>query len=249
MTDLPAQAGQRPEGELGPGSKPLVLLVEDEPQMRKFVRIALESHDYRVVEAATAAEGLQQATAYAPDAVLLDLGLPDTDGSVVIRRLREWTAVPILVISARGNEDSKVKALDGGADDYLTKPFGAAELMARLRVALRHAAQSKEVPSTLVRAGEDVEVDLVKRIVRVRGEEVHLTPIEYKLLVALLKHAGMVMTHRQLLDQVWGPGHAHQMQYLRVYMTQLRHKLERNPARPRLLVTEPGIGYRLKAEV
>jgi two-component system KDP operon response regulator KdpE len=230
-------------------SKPLVLVVEDEPQMRKFVRIALESHDYRVVEAATAGEGLQQATAYTPDAVLLDLGLPDTDGISVIRRLREWSTVPILVISARGNEESKVKALDGGADDYLTKPFGAAELMARLRVSLRHAAQSKEIPSTSVRAGEDVEVDLVKRIVRVRGEEVHLTPIEYKLLVALLKHAGMVMTHRQLLEQVWGPGHAHQMQYLRVYMTQLRHKLERNPARPRLLVTEPGIGYRLKAEI
>ncbi len=227
---------------------PLVLVVEDEPQMRKFVRIALESHDYRVVEASTAAEGLQQATAYAPDAVLLDLGLPDADGIGVIRRLREWSAMPILVISARGHEESKVKALDGGADDYLTKPFGAAELMARLRVALRHAAQQKEVPSTLVRIGEDVEVDLVKRIVRVRGEEVHLTPIEYKLLVALVKHAGMVMTHRQLLEQVWGPGHAHQMQYLRVYMTQLRHKLERNPARPRMLVTEPGIGYRLKAD-
>jgi two-component system KDP operon response regulator KdpE len=249
MTELPSQAGGRPEGPTGTGSKPLVLVVEDEPQMRKFVRIALESHDYRVVEASTASEGLQQATAYTPDAVLLDLGLPDTDGIAVIRRLREWSTVPILVISARGNEESKVKALDGGADDYLTKPFGAAELMARLRVALRHAAQSKEVPSTSVHAGEDVEVDLVKRVVRVRGEEVHLTPIEYKLLVALLKHAGMVMTHRQLLEQVWGPGHAHQMQYLRVYMTQLRHKLERNPARPRILLTEPGIGYRLKAEV
>jgi two-component system KDP operon response regulator KdpE len=230
-------------------SRPLVLVVEDEPQMRKFVRIALESHDYRVVEAATAAEGLQHATVYTPDAVLLDLGLPDTDGIGVIRRLREWSTVPILVISARGNEESKVKALDGGADDYLTKPFGAAELMARLRVALRHAAQQKEVPTTLVRVGDDVEIDLVKRIVRVRGEEVHLTPFEYKLLVALVKHSGMVMTHRQLLEQVWGPGHAHQMEYLRVFMKQLRHKLERIPARPRMLLTEPGIGYRLKADV
>jgi two-component system KDP operon response regulator KdpE len=229
-------------------TKPLVLIVEDEPQMRKFVRIALESHDYRVVEAATAAEGIQQASAYMPDAVLLDLGLSDMDGLEVTKRLREWSSVPILIISARGQEGSKVAALDGGADDYLTKPFGAAELMARLRVALRHSAQAREVPSTVVRIGEDVEVDLIKRIVRVRGEDVHLTPIEYKLLVTLAKHAGMVMTHRQLLEQVWGPGHAHQMQYLRVYMTQLRHKLERNPARPRVLLTEPGIGYRLKAE-
>jgi two-component system KDP operon response regulator KdpE len=226
----------------------LVLVVEDEPQMRKFVRIALESHDYRVVEAGTAAEGIQQATAYTPDAVLLDLGLPDMDGTEVTRRLREWSAVPILVISARGQEESKVRALDGGADDYLTKPFGAAELMARLRVALRHASRAGQAPTNVVRAGEDVEVDLAKRVVRVRGEEVHLTPIEYKLLVALIKHAGMVMTHRQLLDQVWGPGHAHQMQYLRVYMTQLRHKLERNPARPKVLLTEPGIGYRLKSD-
>ena len=226
--------------------KAVVLVVDDEPQMRKFVRITLEAHDYRVIEATTAAEGIQQATAYTPDAVLLDLGLPDADGLDVTRRLREWSSVPILVISARGQEESKVKALDGGADDYLTKPFGSGELMARLRVALRHAAQAQEVPSTVWRSGDDMEVDLVKRVVCVSGAEVHLTPIEYKLLVTLVKHAGMVMTHRQLLEQVWGPGHAHQMQYLRVYMTQLRHKLEKNPARPRLIVTEPGIGYRLK---
>jgi two-component system KDP operon response regulator KdpE len=229
-------------------ARALVLLVEDEPQMRKFIRIALEAHDYRVIEAATGDEGLRQATSYAPDAVLLDLGLPDGDGLTIAKRLREWSTVPILVISARGQEDVKVRALDGGADDYLTKPFGAAELMARLRVALRHAAQSKQAPSAIVRIGDDVEIDLVKRIVRVRGEEVHLTPIEYKLLTTLAKHAGMVMTHRQLLEQVWGPGHAHQMQYLRVYMTQLRHKLEKRPARPRHLLTEPGIGYRLKTE-
>ena len=229
--------------------RPLVLVVEDEPQMRKFVRIALESHDYRVIEAATAAEAIQQAASHTPDAVVLDLGLPDMDGMNVTRRLREWSAVPIVVISARGQEDSKVEALDGGADDYLTKPFGAAELMARLRVALRHASASREPPSAVVRVGDDVEVDLVKRLVHVRGQEVHLTPIEYKLLTALLKHAGMVMTHRHLLEQVWGPGHAHQLQYLRVYMTQLRHKLESNPARPKFLLTEPGIGYRLKAEV
>jgi two-component system KDP operon response regulator KdpE len=230
-------------------SMPLVLVVEDEPQMRKFVRIALESHDYRVIEAGTAVEAIQQAVSYTPDAVVLDLGLPDMDGMDVTRRLREWSTVPILVISARGQEDSKVKALDGGADDYLTKPFGAGELMARLRVALRHAAASREAPTAVIRIGDEVVIDLVKRLVHVRGEEVHLTPIEYKLLTALVKNAGMVMTHRHLLEQVWGPGHAHQMQYLRVYMTQLRHKLEDNPARPKFLVTEPGIGYRLKADV
>jgi two-component system KDP operon response regulator KdpE len=229
-------------------TKALVLVIEDEPQMRKFIRITLEAHDYRVVEGGTGEEGLRQATSYAPDAVLLDLGLPDGDGLAIAKRLREWSTVPILVISARGQEDVKVQALDGGADDYLTKPFGAAELMARLRVALRHAAQSTQAPSALVQVGEDVEIDLVKRIVRLRGEEVHLTPIEYKLVTTLAKHAGMVMTHRQLLEQVWGPGHAHQMQYLRVYMTQLRHKLEKHPARPRHLLTEPGIGYRLKIE-
>lgn len=228
--------------------KPLVLVVEDEPQMRKFVRISLEVQGYRIVEAASAAEGIQQAAAYTPDLVLLDLGLPDADGVSVIRRLREWTTVPILVVSARGQEESKVGALDEGADDYLTKPFGANELMARIRVSLRHAARSRETGSDVVRVGDDIEVDLVKRLVRARGEEVHLTPIEYKLLTTLVKHAGMVMTHRQLLEQVWGPGHAHQMQYLRVYMMQLRHKLEAVPARPKHLVTEPGVGYRLKID-
>ncbi|MDP9033193.1 MAG: response regulator [Myxococcota bacterium] len=228
--------------------KPLVLLIEDEPQMRKFVRISLSSHEYRVIEASTAAEGIQQAAAYTPDLILLDLGLPDLDGIEVTRRLREWSSVPILVISARGQEESKVTALDQGADDYLTKPFGSEELMARIRVALRHAARSNDAPTTAVQIGDHVSVDLVKRIVLVDGAEVHLTPIEYKLLAALLRHAGMVVTHRHLLDQVWGPGHGQQMQYLRVYMTQLRHKLERDPARPKYLVTETGIGYRLKLE-
>ncbi len=227
----------------------LVLVVDDEPQMRKFVRLSLASAGYRVLEASTGAEGLQQAAAHTPDLILLDLGLPDMDGLEVTRRLREWSTVPILVISARGQEDSKVLVLDGGADDYLTKPFGAAELSARIRVALRHAAGIRGVASsTVFEIGEDVRVDLVKRIVLVRGEEVHLTPIEYKLLALLVKHAGMVMTHRQLLEQVWGPGHAHQMQYLRVYMGQLRQKLEREAARPTHLFTEPGIGYRLKVE-
>jgi two-component system KDP operon response regulator KdpE len=227
--------------------KPLVLVVDDEAQMRKLVRIALASNGYRVEEAASAAEGLRQAKAYVPDLILLDLGLPDGDGIDVTERIRQWSSVPILVISARGQEESKVKALDAGADDYVTKPFGTPELMARIRVALRHAARTTE-NETVVDVGEDIHIDLVRRVVTVRGEETHLTPIEYKLLVTLAKHAGMVMTHRQLLEQVWGPGHAHQMQYLRVYMTQLRHKLERLPARPKHLVTEPGIGYRLKLD-
>ena len=230
-------------------SKSLVLLVEDEPQMRTFVRLALTAHGHRVLEVETGREALQQAAAHTPDLVLLDLGLPDMDGLDVTRRLREWTAVPVIVISARGQEREKVEALDAGADDYLTKPFGSAELMARIRVALRHAARTSQDPLTsVVQIGEDLRVDLARRLVFVGENEVHLTPIEYKLLVALTKHAGMVLTHKQLLDQVWGPGHGHQMQYLRVYMAQLRQKLEANPAHPRYLVTEPGVGYRLKSD-
>jgi two-component system KDP operon response regulator KdpE len=226
----------------------VVLVVDDEPQMRKFIRITLTANGYGVIEASAAAEAIQQAAAHTPDLVLLDLGLPDADGSEVIRRIREWSAMPILVISARGKEESKVLALDDGADDYVTKPFGAAELMARVRVALRHAARVAGTPDAVVEIGEGIRVDLVKRIVEVRGQEIHLTPIEYKLLALLVKHAGMVLTHRQLLEQVWGPGHAHQMQYLRVYMTQLRHKLEPEPARPKHFVTEPGVGYRLRLD-
>ncbi len=226
-------------------SKPTVLVVEDEKQMRKLVTISLRSNGYDVIEAETGEDGVKQAAAYTPDLVLLDLGLPDVDGLVVLARIREWSTTPIIVISASGQEEKKVKALDEGADDYLTKPFGAAELLARIRVALRHAARGPD-STAVVKIGEDVEVDLVKRVVQVGGAEIHLTPIEYKLLTTLAKHAGMVMTHRQLLEQVWGPGHAHQMQYLRVYMTQLRHKLEKNPAHPRYLLTEPGVGYRIK---
>jgi two-component system KDP operon response regulator KdpE len=228
-------------------TRPTVLLVEDEKQMRRLVTISLKANDYDVVEAESAEEGVKQAAAYTPDLVLLDLGLPDTDGFSVIRRIREWSTMPIIVISASGQEEKKVRALDEGADDYLTKPFGAAELLARIRVALRHAARGPDSTS-IVKIGDEIQIDLVKRVVLVGAEEVHLTPIEYKLVTTLAKHAGMVMTHRHLLEQVWGPGHAHQMQYLRVYMTQLRHKLEKNPARPRFLLTEPGVGYRLKIE-
>jgi two-component system KDP operon response regulator KdpE len=227
-------------------SSPLVLVVEDEGQMRTFVSIALAAYGYRMLEAATAAEGIRQALEYRPDLVLLDLGLPDRDGSEVIRRIREWSRMPILVISARGREESKVKALDEGADDYLTKPFGAAELMARIRVALRNAGHSKDDAPGVLQLGEDVRVDLAKRTVVVRGDEVHLTPIEFKLLTTLARNAGSVLTHKHLLTEVWGPGHEQQSQYLRVYMTQLRHKLEKQPARPQYLLTEPGIGYRLR---
>ncbi len=228
--------------------KPLVLLVEDETQMRTFVRLALTSHGHRVLEVETGQEALQQAAAHTPDLVLLDLGLPDIDGLEVTKRLREWSATPIVVISARGQERQKVEALDAGADDYVTKPFGSAELMARIRVALRHAARTAIDPLSSVVTIGALRIDLAKRQILAGETEVHLTPIEYKLLVVLTKHAGMVLTHKQLLDQVWGPGHAHQMQYLRVYMAQLRQKLEENPARPRYLLTEPGVGSRLKSE-
>ncbi|HSQ66415.1 MAG TPA: response regulator [Polyangiaceae bacterium] len=229
--------------------QPVLLVVEDEAPMRKFLRTSLANHGYRVVEATTGAEALALAKSHNPELVLLDLGLPDMDGLEVARRLREWMTAPVIVVSARGQEDDKVKALDEGADDYLTKPFGTGELMARIRVALRHAARAG-LPSTepILLAGE-IRVDLDKRTVHVADAEVHLTPIEYKLLVVLMKNAGRVLTHRQLLKEVWGPSYATQTQYLRVYMTQLRHKLERDAARPKYLVTEPGVGYRLKSEV
>lgn len=227
-----------------------ILVVEDEPQMQKFLRAALSAEGYRVVEATTGRDGLTLARTNNPDLVLLDLGLPDMDGMEVTRALREWGTMPILVISARGQEDDKVKALDCGADDYLTKPFGTAELMARIRVALRHHARTgagNETPLATIEIGELV-IDLDKRQVFTGGKEVHLTPNEYKLFAVMMKNAGKVLTHRQLLKDVWGPAYATQTQYLRVYMVQLRHKLERDPARPKYLLTEPGVGYRLKVD-
>ncbi len=225
-----------------------ILVIEDEPQLQKYLAASLTSEGYRTVEARTGKEGVALARTHNPDLVLLDLGLPDTDGMQVTQALREFTNRPIIVISARGQEEDKVRALDFGADDYLTKPFGTSELMARIRVALRHEARSKE-PSTepVLRNGE-LEIDLDRRRVLARGEEVHLTPNEYKLLAHLMKHAGKVLTHRQLLKEVWGAAYASQTHYLRVYMVQLRHKLETDPARPRWLLTEPGVGYRLRAD-
>jgi two-component system, OmpR family, KDP operon response regulator KdpE len=226
----------------------LILLIEDEPQMRRFLRITLQSHGYRLAEAATGQEGIMEAATRNPDVVLLDLGLPDLDGIEVIIRLREWSEMPVIVLSAREQEEDRIKALDAGADDYLTKPFGAGELLARIRVALRHKAilQTGQEESTFVL--DNLRVDLAKREVFLNDTKVHLTPIEYRLLAVLVKYAGKVVTHSQLLKEVWGPSYANQTQYLRVYMAQLRHKLEADPARPRFLTNEPGVGYRLKFE-
>lgn len=225
-------------------STPLILTIEDEPQMRKLLRVSLESNGYRWLDAATAKEGIAQAASHNPDLVLLDLGLPDLDGLEVTQRLREWSRTPIIVISARGQEDDKVKALDAGADDYLTKPFGVNELLARIRVALRHAS-SAGGSSPIIELGA-LRLDLERREVNVRGHEVHLTPIEYKLLAYLAQHAGKVLTHRQILNAVWGPNLSEHSHYVRVHMAELRKKIEANPARPEWLVTEPGVGYRLR---
>jgi two-component system KDP operon response regulator KdpE len=230
-------------------NKGLIVLIEDEPQMRRFLRVILQSHGYRLIETSTGQEGLTQVATRNPDVVLLDLGLPDTDGLGVTQRLREWSEVPIIVISAREQEMDKIKALDAGADDYLTKPFGAGELLARIRVAMRHRAIRQAEQRESVFVVDHLLVDLAKRQVFLDDKEVHLTPIEYKLLAVLIKNAGKVVTHSQLLKEVWGPPYVHQTQYLRVYMTQLRHKLEVDPARPRFLINEPGVGYRLRIDI
>ena len=229
------------------GEGPLVVLIEDEPQIRRFLRAALGAQGYRLIESTTGEDGLLQAATRQPDLVIVDLGLPDLDGVEVIRRLREWASTPIIVLSARGQERDKITALDAGADDYVSKPFGVGELLARMRVALRHSAGLREPDEPTFTVG-DLKVDLAQRRVFVSGKEVHLTPIEYKLITTLIRYAGKVLTHRQLLKEVWGPPYADQAHYLRVYMAQLRRKLEGNPARPRYLLTEPGVGYRLASE-
>ncbi len=229
-------------------TRPLVLVVEDEAQVMRFLRATLGAHGYRLAEAVTGQQALLEATNRPPDLILLDLGLPDLDGVEVARRLREWSTTPIIVLSARGREGDKIQALDAGADDYLTKPFGAGELLARMRVALRNAARGGAGPGEAVFRVGDLVVDLAVRRVSVAGREVHLTPTQYKLLTTLVKHAGKVLTHRQLLREVWGPSSVEQSHYLRVYMGQLRHKLEKDPARPRYLETETGVGYRLRAD-
>lgn len=231
-----------------PANGPMVLLIEDEPPIRRFLRPTLTSQGYRLVEAETGEDGLLQAATRQPDLVILDLGLPDLDGLEVIRRLREWTAVPIIVLSARGSDSDKVAALDAGADDYVAKPFAVGELLARARVALRHAASAGREGTESTFALGDLRVDLLRRRVFVSDVEIRLTPIEYRLLAVLIRHAGKVLTHRQLLQEVWGPAQVEQTHYLRVYMANLRRKLEADPARPRFLRTEPGVGYRLLSE-
>jgi len=226
-----------------------VLLVEDERQMRRFLRLTLQSEGYAVIEAETAAEGLSQATMRNPDIILLDLGLPDMDGLEVIAKLREWTSLPVIVISARDQEGDKIKALDNGADDYLTKPFGAGELLARIRASLRHAAPKGAVQGEALFIAEDLKIDFLKRQVYRGNRELHLTPIEYRLLTVLVGNAGRVMTHRQLLKEVWGPPYIEQTHYLRVFMNQLRKKIEADSTRPRFLLNEPGIGYRFQGDI
>jgi two-component system KDP operon response regulator KdpE len=226
-------------------SGPTILIVEDEPEIRRFLRSSLGAEGYRVVESANARRGTIDAGTHKPDLAIVDLGLPDLDGREVIRQIRSWSSMPIVVLSARAQERSKIEALDAGADDYVTKPFGIGELLARIRAALRHAARS---PAGQALSLGSVKVDLDKRRVTRDGGEVHLTPIEFRLVAALAKHLGMVVTQRQLLTEVWGPSHAADTHYLRIYMKQLRDKLEADPVQPKYLITETGVGYRLLAD-
>lgn len=228
-----------------PDRGPRVLVVDDEPAIRRFLRMSLQAHGYAVTEAATGEEALQGVLAYRPDVVILDLGLPDHEGTEVTRRLRSWTPVPIIILSVRERETDKVAALDAGADDYLTKPFGMAEMLARIRAALRRISP---VDASSVFASGDLTVDLGRRVVQVAGSDVQLTPTEYDLLKALVTHAGRVLTHRQLLKLVWGTAYEDDMHLLRVHMSNLRRKLEENPMHPRHIITEPGVGYRLRVE-
>ncbi len=223
---------------------PTVLVIDDEVQIRRLLRVTLEANGYKVIEAATGKDGLAEAAQRHPDVILLDLGLPDLDGLSVLKRLREWSQTPVVILSVREGEDDKVAALDNGADDFVTKPFSSVELLARLRVAQRH---SKPMEENSVFQSGPLQVDLADRIVKVNGKEIKLTPTEYSLLRLLVRNAGKVVTQRQILKEVWGPNSLEQTHYLRVYMAHLREKIEINPAQPKLLITESGVGYRLMA--
>ncbi|MGY6274608.1 response regulator [Methylomonas sp. MgM2] len=225
---------------------PVIIIIEDERAIRQFLRTALRLQGFTVYEADTGKRGIIEAGMRKPDLLILDLGLPDMDGIEVIEAIRKWSTLPIIVLSARNRERQKVDALDRGADDYLTKPFGIDELIARIRVALRHANRKEQSLSNDVLVTGGLRVDLNKRLVSLDGREIALTPIQYRLLAALAKNAGKVMTHRQILKEVWGPPYQDNVHYLRMYMSQLRAKLESNPAKPQYLVTESGLGYRLK---
>ncbi len=226
--------------------QPKILVVEDDPQIRKFLTITLTSHDYSVIPAETGREGTRLATSVKPDAVLLDLGLPDIDGTEVITSIRSWSKMPILVLSVRSQEDDKIKAFDLGANDYVTKPFGTGELMARLRVSLRDAVTA-QAEDPMVTVG-DLVIDLVRHVVTVRGERVKLSPKEFALLKVMATHAGKLLTHRFLMQEVWGQAYSDDNQYLRIYISQLRQKLELDPTRDHFIINEPGIGYRLEVE-
>ena len=229
--------------------KGTVLVVEDELPIRRFLKPSLQSQGFKVVEAEQGEEALALASSHNPDIILLDLGLPDMDGLEVVKRLREWTGTPIIILTARGKEKDKIIGLDAGADDYLTKPFDVGELMARIRAALRHSQRLKtDGKSDAIFETPDFKVDLAARIVTVRGKEVHLTPNEYDLLACLVRHAGKVVTQKQILQEVWGPASGDQVQYLRIYVYQLRRKIEADPDRPHYLITESGVGYRLKTD-
>jgi two-component system KDP operon response regulator KdpE len=222
-----------------------VLIIDDEVQIRRLLRVTLEANGYRVHEAAKGQDGLAEAAQWNPDVIILDLGLPDMEGLAVLSRLREWSRAPVLVLSVQEGDVDKVTALDNGADDYITKPFSTAELLARLRVVRRRAAPIAD--NAVFRSG-DLEVDLAARVVRLKGQEVKVTPTEYSLLRLLVRNAGKVVTHRQILKEVWGPAYGDQTHYLRVYVAHLREKLEADPGQPELLITEPGVGYRLASE-
>jgi two-component system KDP operon response regulator KdpE len=226
---------------------PKILIIEDEQEIRRFLRASLVAHGYRLVEADSGRQGLMMAASQQPDMIVLDLGLPDMDGIELIPRIREWSSLPIIILSARGQEREKVAALDAGADDYLTKPFGMDELLARMRVALRHSLRHGDSDSPVFSVGR-LTVDLSSRQIMAGGREVHLTPTEFRLLATLIRHAGKVITHRQLLNEVWGPDSLDETHSLRVYMAKLRDKIEEDSARPHYLLTEPGVGYRLVAE-
>lgn len=225
---------------------PVIIVIEDDPAIRKFLRTSLSTQDFIVFEAETGKQGIIEAGMRKPDLLILDLGLPDMDGVEVIKAVRAWSGMPIIVLSARNHEQHKIDALDLGADDYLTKPFGFGELLARIRVALRHANRTSENPQGELFTTDNLHIDLLNRLVSVDGQEVRLTPIQFRLLSVLVKNVGKVMTHQQILREVWGPSYQENAHYLRIYMSQLRQKLEQNPTQPRYLLTESGVGYRFK---
>lgn len=225
---------------------PVIIVIEDDSSIRRFLRTSLGTQGFNVFEADTGKQGVVEVSVRKPDLLILDLGLPDMDGVDVIKAIRAWSTVPIIILSARSSEQQKIDALDVGADDYLTKPFGFGELLARIRVALRHSIRLQEQNQADVFIAANLKVDLLNRVVSVDDQEIHLTPIQYRLLTVLVKHAGKVMTHQQILNEVWGPSYQENAHYLRIYMSQLRQKLESDPTQPKFLLTESGVGYRLK---